>query len=130
MNPSQVFSLFVVLSLMVGMSLRKKQTIHKWWMILTVLADVSLVVYLTLARNAVGKAVERTVGESQFSSILMIHISFALLSIIGYVIGITLGFKIASGKRHLLVFHRYNARIMLVFRILTFITAFFIPISK
>jgi len=130
MNPSQFVSLLVVISLAIGMRLHKKVTLHKWWMISTVAADVSLVLYLTFARNAVLKAVDRAVGESEFSPILMIHIGFAVISIFCYAVGIRLGFHIASGQRQYLKAHRINARAMLFFRVLTFLTAFAIPVSN
>ncbi len=114
-------SAFVLLLLVSGLALRRDRTKHPYLMGTAFLIDVGLVVYLQVTRSAV----QRAVGFQ--SQILTFHVGVAVSALLLNLCLVVSGILIWKGSSNLRKRHRYLAIFFMVCRVLTLITAFFIP---
>lgn len=86
--------------------------------ILTVFgADVALVTFLVLARKALGKI------SVSMPTILIIHIGFALTTLLVYAYCIRLGFLLKAGHEHYRKDLRRGAVVLVVIRLMNLLTS-------
>lgn len=119
MTPVQIYSSAVFALVLVGVSFRRRPKIHIPIMLSAFALDLGSVVFLQIQRRAVQKA------ASKPTPILLVHISFALASLILYAAMTATGTRLArtgQGRGT----HRVLAAIFLVCRAGTWVTSFFV----
>ncbi|MBX7232429.1 MAG: hypothetical protein K1X29_10120 [Bdellovibrionales bacterium] len=89
---------------------------HIRWMIAVIALDTSLILFLVFFRNALSKV------NLSMSPLLIIHIIFALSTVVAYVLTLYWGFKIRSGLRQPGLMRRLD-RIIVTLRALTLLTS-------
>jgi len=117
-TPVIAYSGLVLLLVFVGVALRKRPRAHIPIMLTAFALDLGSVVYLQLARNAVGKT------ASSPSTLLLVHVTVATATILLYAAMTATGWRLAATGRGRAA-HRTLARIFLVCRIATWVTSFF-----
>jgi hypothetical protein len=118
---------FLIYSLMVfGISKRKNRKIHVPTMSVVLIWDVALILQIELGRDAVAKASKALVNPM----ILNVHVTFAVLSVIFYVLLVFTGRKLLKGDNTIRPRHRLFGWTALALRTLTLITSFFAVIPK
>lgn len=101
-----------------GRSLRKKNVaLHIKVMSGVIAADVALVLFLVLARSALSKV---SMGMPIY---LIIHIFFALSTVLLYVAAVMTGLKLKKGQTQYLGRMRLIDKILTPFRVLTLVTS-------
>jgi hypothetical protein len=108
-----------------GLRMRKNRQIHPKVMMTAVIWDLLLILQIEIVRQAVMKAY----SIQDNSPILNIHVTLAILTVLGYALTIYWGRKVffAGAQGHkVLPIHRYVGITTFVLRILTFITSFFV----
>lgn len=113
----------IVLTLAVGLAMRRDRSKHPWIMLTAFVADLSLVAYLELTRSAVATAVKFD------SRILNFHVAVAVGTVLLYLVLVPSGYKLWKGKGGSRLFHKRAAALFVVLRLLTYVTAFFVPRS-
>lgn len=118
---------FLIYSLMVfGISKRKNRKIHVPTMSIVLIWDVALILQIELGRDAVAKASKALVNPM----ILNVHVTFAVLSVIFYVLLVFTGRKLLKGDQSMRPRHRLFGWTAFALRTLTLITSFFAVIPK
>jgi len=118
----QIQSILIIATMIYGISQAKKRLLHKKIMSFAMAWDVLLILQIEFTRHAVEKAISLTDN----SIILNIHLFLAVTTVLFYPILIILGRKIISGQKSLIPIHRLFGRTTIIFRILTFITSFYV----
>jgi len=129
MTTAVVFQIqsFLIYSLMVfGITKRKNRKIHVPTMSIVLIWDVILILQIELGRDAVAKASKALVNPL----ILNVHVTFAVLSVIFYVLLVFTGRKLLKGDRDIRPRHRLYGWTAFALRTLTLITSFFAVIPK
>ncbi|MEA9356153.1 hypothetical protein SHI21_08070 [Bacteriovorax sp. PP10] len=129
MTTAVVFQIqsFLIYSLMVfGITKRKNRKIHVPTMSVVLIWDVILILQIELGRDAVAKASKALVNPM----ILNVHVTFAVLSVIFYVLLVVTGRKLLKGDRTIRPRHRLFGWTAFALRTLTLITSFFAVIPK
>jgi hypothetical protein len=124
MTSAQFFQIqsIIIYSLMVfGITKRKKRKIHVPIMSTVLIWDVILILQIELSRNAVAKAAKAVTNPM----LLNIHVSFAVLSVVFYVLLVITGRKLLKGDNNIRPRHRLFGWTAMVLRTLTLITSFF-----
>ncbi len=119
MTAVQAYSTGVVAVIVLGLALRRRPRVHIPLMLSAFALDLGSVVFLQVQRRAVQKA------ASTPTPLLMVHISFAFLSLVLYAAMAVTGTRLArtgNGRAA----HRMLARVFLVCRAGTWITSFFV----
>lgn len=118
---------FLIYSLMIfGIFNRKNRKIHVPTMSVVLIWDVILILQIELGRDAVAKASKALVNPM----ILNVHVTFAVLSVIFYVLLVVTGRKLLKGDRTIRPRHRLFGWTAFALRTLTLITSFFAVIPK
>lgn len=118
MTPVIAYSTAVLALIVTGVALRRRRRVHIPIMLSAFVLDVASVLYLQVQRQAVQTAVGKP------TTMLMIHVSLAIGTVILYLVVIPLGWRLAvSGKGR--PAHRRAAMMFLVCRVGTWVTAFF-----
>lgn len=113
---------FIIYSLMIfGILKRKNRKIHVPVMSTVLILDIILILQIELGRNAVEKAAKAIVNPL----ILNIHVTFALLSVIFYVLLVITGRKLLKGEHSIKSRHRLFGWTAFALRTLTLLTSFF-----
>lgn len=129
MTTAVVFQIqsFLIYSLMVfGITKRKNRKIHVPTMSVVLIWDVILILQIELGRDAVAKASKALVNPL----ILNVHVTFAVLSVIFYVLLVFTGRKLLKGDHTMRPRHRLFGWTAFALRTLTLITSFFAVIPK
>ncbi|MEK7470209.1 MAG: hypothetical protein AAB074_22800 [Planctomycetota bacterium] len=119
MTPVQLYSTVVLALIAAGLAFRRRRRIHIPIMLGAFALDLGSVVYLQVQRNAVQKA------AAEPTTILMVHIAFALSALLLYTAMTVTGTKLArrgTGRP----MHRGLACVFLVCRVSTWGTSFFV----
>lgn len=118
---------FIIYALMIfGITKRKNRKIHVPVMSAVLILDVILILQIELGRSAVEKASKALVNPL----ILNIHVSFAVLSVVFYVLLVITGRKLLKGEHTIRPRHRLFGWTAFALRTLTLITSFFAVIPK
>jgi uncharacterized membrane protein YozB (DUF420 family) len=118
----QLQSFAIICLLVFGISQHRNRLKHKQIMWSAVIWDLILIVQIELNREAVEKAL--TTQDN--TPILNIHVCLALITVVLYFVAIYLGQSVLKGKNHLLKFHKNLGKLVLLLRVMTFITSFFV----
>lgn len=124
MTSAVVFQIqsFLIYSLMVfGIYKRKNRKIHVPVMGAVIIWDILLILQIELTRGAVEKASKAFINPM----ILNIHVTFAILSVVFYILLVWTGRKLLQGQYTLRPRHRLFGWTAFVLRTLTLITSFF-----
>lgn len=117
----------LIYSLMIyGITKRKNRKIHVPVMSTVLLWDVLLILQIELGRGAVEKASKAVVNPM----ILNIHVTFAVLSVIFYVLLLLTGRKLLKGDEVIRPRHRLFGWTAFALRTLTLLTSFFAVVPK
>ena len=117
----------LIYSLMIyGITKRKNRKIHVPVMSTVLLWDVLLILQIELGRGAVEKASKAVVNPM----ILNIHVTFAVLSVIFYVLLVLTGRKLLKGEEIIRPRHRLFGWTAFALRTLTLLTSFFAVVTK
>ena len=117
----QIQSVLIYLLMIYGISKRKNRKIHVPTMSAVLIWDVLLILQIELSRDAVEKAVKASVNPM----LLNIHVTFAVLSVVFYVLLVFTGRKLLAGDNKIKPRHRLFGWTAFVLRTLTLITSFF-----
>lgn len=118
----QLQSTIIVLLLLLGIYYRKKRTIHVRIMSLVIAWDILLILQIELTRHAIKKASE---AMTSTPGILVVHICFALSTVLLYLAMIYTGRKLLQGENKIKKLHKQLGWSTLCMRLLTYITSFF-----
>lgn len=124
MTTALVFQIqsIIIYSLMVyGITKRKNRKIHVPVMTTVLIWDVLLILQIELGREAVAKASKAVTNPM----LLNIHITFAVLSVLFYILLVFTGRKLLRGEQSIRPRHRLFGWTALALRTLTLITSFF-----
>lgn len=119
MTAVQAYSTAVLVLIAAGLAFRRRRKIHIPIMVSAFALDLGSVIFLQIQRHAVQKA------ASEPTTILMVHISFALATIVLYTAMAVTGTRLARkgvGRRT----HKSLACVFLACRIGTWATSFFV----
>lgn len=112
----------IIYSLMVyGITKRKNRKIHVPVMSAVLILDVILILQIELGRSAIGKASKAVTNPM----LLNVHVTFAVLSVVFYVLLVYTGRKLLRGDNSIKPRHRLFGWTAFVLRSLTLITSFF-----
>ncbi len=104
-----------------GITKRKKRKIHVPVMSAVLILDVLLILQIELGRDAVEKA-SKAISNPM---LLNIHVTFAVLSVVFYILLVFTGRKLLRGDNAIRPSHRLFGWTALALRTLTLITSFF-----
>ena len=122
---NNVLSFLILILFFYGRSLHtKKPKAHVKWMTLVMVLDLSLVAYLALFRDVLTKI------DAGMSSLLIIHLFFALGTVVLYFIMAYSGYKISKGEDSFRRVMRRLDYVMVGARVFTLITSLALTISK
>lgn len=115
---------FVILAfLLFGRSLaHKNRRLHAAWMSFVIASDFALIAYLTLARRALSKV------NSEMPPLLMVHLTFAISTVVLYLVAVTIGIRLLRGAQHRNLMRKLD-RLIVPCRILTFLTSLALQLS-
>jgi uncharacterized membrane protein YozB (DUF420 family) len=122
----QTQSILIYLLMVFGISKRRNRKIHVPVMSAVLILDVILILQIELGRSAVEKASKAMVNPM----ILNIHVSFAVLSVVFYVLLVITGRKLLKGEHTIRPRHRLFGWTAFALRSLTLITSFFAVVPK
>ncbi|MBC7713520.1 MAG: hypothetical protein H7177_09280 [Rhizobacter sp.] len=117
----QIQSIIIYSMMVYGITKRKNRKIHVPTMYAVIIWDVILILQIELGRNAIAKASKAVTNPM----ILNIHVSFAVLSVVFYVLLLFTGRKLLKGDRSVRPRHKLFGWTALTLRTLTLITSFF-----
>jgi hypothetical protein len=117
----QIQSILIYLLMIFGISKRKQRKVHVPVMSAVLIWDVLLILQIELTRGAVEKASKAVTNPM----ILNVHVSFALSSVIFYVLLAYTGRKLLKGEHSMRSRHRVFGWTAFVLRTLTLLTSFF-----
>lgn len=129
MTSAVVFQIqsFLIYSMMVfGIIKRKNRKIHVPTMAAVLIWDVILILQIELNRGAVEKASKAVINPM----ILNIHVTFAVLSVVFYILLVITGRKLLAGEHQIRAKHRLFGWSAFTLRTLTLITSFFAVAAK
>lgn len=117
----QIQSSLIYLLMIYGITQRKNRKIHVPVMSTVLLWDVLLILQIELSREAVAKAAKAAINPM----LLNVHVTFAVLSVVFYVLLVITGRKLLKGKQAMRPKHRVFGWTAFVLRTLTLVTSFF-----
>ncbi len=122
--PNVASTIALIVFLIGRFQVKKNIKLHIKLMSLAMLMDFILVFGLTIFRNALG-----TVAGGSISTLLALHVSLALTTILCYFIAIYLGFKLKKGDRSHLKSMRILDNVILPVRLLNSYTSWLLFIG-
>lgn len=117
LSPNAISFVFLIVFLYARTLPKKNISLHKKLMFAVITADIALVIFLVLTRNALGQI------NSDMRILLSIHVPIALLTVLCYPFAIYYGLKISYGNRGYLKHLRVLDKIVTPLRVLTFATS-------
>lgn len=117
----QIQSIIIYALMVFGVWKRRKRKVHVPVMTGVIILDVILILQIELTRGAVEKASKAMVNPT----LLNIHVTFALLSVILYVLLVFTGRKVLAGEKTMRPPHKLFGWAAFVMRSLTLLTSFF-----
>ncbi|AUN98842.1 hypothetical protein DOM21_06780 [Bacteriovorax stolpii] len=122
----QIQSILIYSMMVFGILKRKNRKIHVPTMTAVLIWDVILILQIELSRGAVEKASKAIVNPM----LLNIHVSFAVLSVVFYILLVITGRKLLAGENQIRGRHRLFGWTAFALRTLTLITSFFAVAPK
>lgn len=122
----QVQSFLIYAMMIYGITKRKNRKVHVPVMSAVLIWDVILILQIELGRSAVEKAAKAIINPL----ILNVHVSFAVLSVVFYVLLVITGRKLLKGEHSIRPRHRIFGWTAFALRTLTLITSFFAVVPK
>ena len=111
----------IILALMIfGVTKRRVRKVHVRTMSIVIIWDILLVLQIELSRSAI----ETASRGSENPIPLLIHLFFAISSVLLYFVMIWSGRKILKGDSSVRKLHRSAGWTTLIFRVLTLVTSF------
>ncbi len=117
----QIQSILVFSLMIYGITKRKNRKIHVPVMKAVIIWDVILILQIELSRSAVLKASKAVTN----AALLNIHVSFAILSVVFYVLLLITGSKLLKGQKQFRPKHKLFGWTAFTLRALTLLTSFF-----
>lgn len=117
----QIQSILIFSLMTFGIMKRKNRKVHVPVMYSVILWDIILILQIELSRNAVIKASKVVTN----TAILNIHVTFAVLSVVFYVLLLVTGRKLLKGQVAIRPKHKLFGLTAYTLRLLTLITSFF-----
>ncbi|MEC9283799.1 MAG: hypothetical protein VX642_13890 [Bdellovibrionota bacterium] len=115
---NNIISFVILVLLFWGRSLHSKnRELHIKVMSFVIAADLLLVGYLALFNNALSKI------NGEMSGLLIVHLFFAITTVVLYLRLIPIGIKLAKGDESQRPSMKQMDRIIIVFRTMTFLTS-------
>lgn len=122
----QTQSILIYILMVFGISKRRNRKIHVPTMNAVLILDVILILQIELGRSAVEKASKALVNPM----LLNIHVTFAVLSVVFYVLLVITGRRLLKGEHTIRPRHRLFGWTAFALRTLTLITSFFAVVPK
>jgi uncharacterized membrane protein YozB (DUF420 family) len=122
----QTQSILIYLLMVFGISKRRNRKVHVPVMSAVLILDVILILQIELGRSAVEKASKALVNPM----LLNIHVTFAVLSVVFYVLLVITGRKLLKGEHTIRPRHRLFGWTAFALRSLTLLTSFFAVVPK
>lgn len=122
----QTQSILIFLLMVFGIYKRRNRKVHVPVMSAVLLLDVILILQIELGRSAIDKASKAMINPM----ILNIHVTFAVLSVVFYVLLVFTGRKLLKGDQSMRPRHRLFGWTAFALRTLTLITSFFAVVPK
>lgn len=120
--PLLAASAFILVLIFYGLAKRHNRKVHIPAMATAFALDVLLVLIVELTRHAIEKAI----GHTDASPLLIVHITASLLTLVFYVVLTTSGIKLNKGDESRRESHRKYAYVFLVARVTNFVTSFWV----
>ena len=117
----QTQSIIIYTLMIFGIMKRKNRKIHVPVMSAVLILDVLLILQIELGRSAVEKAAKVIVNPI----ILNVHVTFAILSVVCYVLLVITGRKLLKGEVTIRPRHRFFGWTAFALRTLTLLTSFY-----
>lgn len=114
-------SIFICAILAYGIFKRHERVLHVRVMSVAFALDLTLVIWLEFSREAVEKALALG-GRDRPGPLLAVHITFAVLTIVCYLIQIYFGRKLLRGDESIRVKHRAGAAVFVFCRMANLVT--------
>jgi hypothetical protein len=121
MAPTHLVSTLVLVLIGLGLSLRKQPRRHALCMRLAFAIDLTLVLYLEVARQAVETAIAGGGGW-----LLPLHVTVSVLAALGWGLQLWLGQRLLRGQTVLRVRHIQVGLFFLAARLVNYITSFYV----
>ncbi len=122
----QIQSVIIYTLMIFGIIKRKNRKIHVPIMASVIIWDIILILQIELTRNAIAKASKAMINPL----LLNIHVSFAVSSVVFYLLLIFTGRKLLKGEHTIKSKHRLFGWCAFLLRSLTLITSFFAVVQK
>lgn len=122
----QTQSILIFLLMVFGIYKRRNRKVHVPVMSAVLLLDVILILQIELGRSAIDKASKAMINPM----LLNIHVTFAVLSVVFYVLLVFTGRKLLKGDQAMRPRHRLFGWTAFILRTLTLITSFFAVVPK
>ena len=122
----QTQSIIIYTLMIFGIMKRKDRKIHVPVMSAVLILDVILILQIELGRSAVEKAAKVVINPI----ILNVHVTFAVLSVVFYVLLVITGRKLLKGEQTIRPRHRLFGWTAFALRTLTLLTSFFAVVPK
>lgn len=119
-------SLCIVLLMVAGIIVRRRQKLHVKIMSLAMIWDVILILQIELSRSAILKASNAMTNALA----LNVHVTIAVSTVILYGFMVYTGRKLLNGERQFRPKHKVLGWTTFTMRILTFITSFWAVVPK
>jgi hypothetical protein len=113
----------VMALLALGIYRRHTPRVHVPIMLVCFVLDLANVVFIEIGRGAVEHALSTARSGGEW--ILKFHIAVSILSLLGYGVALATGLRLLRTGRGR-VLHRSNAVLFLLFRVLNYVTSFFV----
>lgn len=122
----QIQSILIYSMMVFGIIKRRNRNIHVKTMATVIIWDVILILQIELTRGAVEKASKAIINPM----LLNIHVTFAVLSVVFYILLVLTGRKLLNGENQMRGRHRLFGWTAFALRTLTLLTSFFAVAPK
>ena len=119
------FSTLAVLLIAAGLYYRRQAVIHMPLMVAAFTVDLGLLLYIETTRHAI-QAVQTEIQATSHHPLLLFHVSVSAIMLGLYVVQIVSGYKLFKGGSVSRAFHRYAGWSFVGFRLLNYVTSFFV----
>ena len=117
-------NLAIFIGIIWGTIVHHRVVLHVKIMKICFALDLALLVVVEVLRDAIQKAIGITESGDIDKTLLYIHIAFAVLTLVFWIMQVITGSKVLKGDRSRLPSHARNAKIFLLLRLATLVTAF------
>ncbi|WP_373533133.1 hypothetical protein [Vampirovibrio sp.] len=120
-----VVSTVAVLLIFAGWKFRKRAEVHIPLMVSAFVIDFSLLLYIEWTRHAI-ETLQTDVSTAASEWLLYFHVLVSAIMLVLYWVQIGTGIRLAKGKEVSRIFHKNAAYAFLAFRLLNYVTSFFV----